>query len=157
MTTPQNPFDQNNSGADANNAYGQGNSTPYGGADNTYGQAGASSDNNPYGAAGAFPGGATSGYGDMGEKPSNNMVLAIIAGVLTLCTCCLPFGLLSLIPALKVDKLWAAGDAQGAREASAKAKQWSLIFIAVAIGLMILGVVLQLTGVIANPYLNGDI
>lgn len=56
------------------------------------------------------------------SKPDNNMVWAI------LCTlfCCLPFGIVAIINAAKVDDLFRSGDYEGAVDASSKAKKYSL-------------------------------
>lgn len=56
------------------------------------------------------------------DKPDNYLVWAILATVL----CCLPFGVVSIVNASKVDSLWAAGAENDARQASADAKQWAI-------------------------------
>ena len=57
------------------------------------------------------------------QKPDNNLVWAILATVL----CCLPFGIVSILKASKVDTLWAQGDQNGAVQAAADAKKWAII------------------------------
>ena len=57
-----------------------------------------------------------------GPPPPNNLVWAI----LTTLFCCLPFGIVSIVYAAQVNGKWAAGDAQGARESSDKAKKWAI-------------------------------
>ena len=57
------------------------------------------------------------------QKPDNNLVWAILATVL----CCMPFGIVAIIKASKVDTLWAQGDQEGAISAAAEAKKWSII------------------------------
>lgn len=72
----------------------------------------------PMGPAGGMPyGGAP-----MSPPPQNNLVLAILATVL----CCLPLGIVAIIKANSVDKLWAAGDFAGAQAAADEAKRWSM-------------------------------
>ena len=66
-------------------------------------------------------------------KVPNNMVLGIIATVISLIFCCLPHGAISLIFATQVDKKAAAGDVAGALDASKKARLAAMISIAVAI------------------------
>ncbi len=57
------------------------------------------------------------------SKPDNYLVWAILSTVL----CCLPFGIVSIVYAAKVDGLYASGDYSRAKEASDKAKQFALI------------------------------
>ena len=57
------------------------------------------------------------------QKPDNNLVWAILVTVL----CCLPFGIVSILKASKVDTLWAQGDQNGAVAAAAEAKKWAII------------------------------
>lgn len=60
-------------------------------------------------------------------KPNNYMVLA----VLTTIFCCLPFGILAIIYASKVNTLWAAGEYDAAYYNAGKAKLWSIVAAAV--------------------------
>ena len=56
-------------------------------------------------------------------KPDSNLVWAI----LTTLICCLPFGVVAIVKACKVDGLWASGQYQEAVNASNEAKKWSII------------------------------
>jgi hypothetical protein len=78
----------------------------------------------------------------------NNMVIAIIATVVSLIFCCLPHGLISLIYALQVNKKAAAGDAAGAAASAASAKTWGMISIILAVIWFVLAIILQLAGVL---------
>ena len=53
-----------------------------------------------------------------GQQPG----VAIVTTVL----CCLPLGIVAIIKANSVDKLWAAGDFAGAQAAADEAKRWSM-------------------------------
>lgn len=55
------------------------------------------------------------------QKPDSNMIWAIIS-----ISICLPFGILSLVEAIKVDSLYSDGDINGAFKASKNAKKWAL-------------------------------
>ena len=66
-------------------------------------------------------------------KVPNNLVLAIVASVVSFMFCCLPHGLLSLYFALQVDKRSLAGDTPGAANAAKQAKTFAWISIIVAI------------------------
>jgi Interferon-induced transmembrane protein len=56
------------------------------------------------------------------QAPNNNLVLAILVTVL----CCLPFGIVSIINAAKVNGLWAQGQYAAAQKASEDAKKWAI-------------------------------
>jgi len=64
-------------------------------------------------------------------KPDNNLILAIFT---TLC-CCLPFGIVAIIKAAKVDSLYIAKQYTAAQMAADEAKKWS--FIGIVIGLVV--------------------
>ena len=69
-------------------------------------------------------------------KPNNHLAWAILC---TLC-CCLPFGIVSIVYAAKVDGLYNAGDYAGAFNASNKASEfamWGTIigFICITLGI----------------------
>ncbi len=54
------------------------------------------------------------------DRPNNFLVWAILATIF----CCIPFGIVSIVHAAKVDRLWEAGDYVGAEKASRNAKIW---------------------------------
>lgn len=56
-------------------------------------------------------------------KPDNYLVWAILS---TIC-CCLPFGIVSIVYAAKVNGLWAGGQYAAAKQASDDAKKWAII------------------------------
>ena len=62
-------------------------------------------------------------------KPDNNMLWAILS---TVC-CCLPFGIVSIVYASKVDGLYRAGLYDEAQRASDEAKKWAIISAATSV------------------------
>ena len=54
------------------------------------------------------------------HKPDNFLTWAILSTIF----CCLPFGIVSIVYASKVDGLWHAGDYAGAQNAASKARTW---------------------------------
>lgn len=76
-----------------------------------------------------------------GAKIPNNMVLAIIASVVSLFGCCIPWGVISLIFAMQVDKKQAAGDIAGAEKSAKTAKMIAWITIVLAILCLIANIV----------------
>lgn len=60
-------------------------------------------------------------------RPANNLVISIIATALSVSACCIPIGLPALLKALKVNKLYDAGQYADAEEAAAGAKKWSIV------------------------------
>lgn len=85
-------------------------------------------------AAPQYPAG---GYGMPGQQyaqgpaPDNYLVWAILSTVF----CCIPFGIVSIVFAAKVNGLWAQGLQVEAKAASDKAKMWAII--AAATGLVV--------------------
>lgn len=75
--------------------------------------------------------------------PGSNLVWAILTTIF----CCLPFGIVAIVYAAKVDGLWAAGAYDAAYEASRKAKNWSIIAAAVGGLAIIVYVILICTGI----------
>lgn len=57
------------------------------------------------------------------QRPANYMVWA----VLTTIFCCLPFGIVSIVKANNVNKLFDRGDYAGALQASSSAKTWAVV------------------------------
>ena len=68
------------------------------------------------------PGMPAYGGGAPQQPPSNNLVW----GILTTLLCCLPFGIVSIVYAAKVDSLWATGQYDAAFDNSRKAKNWAI-------------------------------
>jgi hypothetical protein len=78
------------------------------------------------------------------QKPDTYLVWAILATLF----CCLPFGIVSIINAAKVDSAWAQGQYQEAVARSQAAKKWAIIsaasvaviFVIYVIAMVVLGV-----------------
>lgn len=70
------------------------------------------------------------------QKPASYLVW----GILTTLFCCLPFGIVSIVFAAKVDGAFASGDYAGAQAASQNAKRWAIISAVVAVVSWIIGV-----------------
>lgn len=85
------------------------------------------------------PGGSYPSYGGGGgggTPPSNNLVW----GILTTLFCCLPFGIVSIVQAAKVDSLWNGGRHAEAQAAADSAKKWAII--AAVTGVVLIGLYL---------------
>jgi hypothetical protein len=95
----------------------------------------------PYGGGPGYTG--PGGYGSQHRppQPDSYMVWAILSTLF----CCLPFGIVSIINASKVDSLYAAGNYAGARVASESAKKWATwaagAGLIVLLGYILLGIV----------------
>ncbi|WP_299228772.1 CD225/dispanin family protein [uncultured Psychroserpens sp.] len=63
------------------------------------------------------------------QRPNSYLALAIISTIL----CCLPFGIVSIIYATKVNSLFEDGKYDEAEKASKNAKTWGLVSIGVAV------------------------
>ena|SRR6267143_1502066 len=84
------------------------------------------------------------------SKIPNNLVLAIVASVVSFLACCIPHGLISLIFALQVDKKSAAGDLEGAANSAKQAKMWAWISIIIAIAGFVIALVFGLFGAVLS-------
>lgn len=93
------------------------------------GQQGYNPNQGYYGGQGYNPQGYPYGPGQQGPPPSY-LAWAIIS---TLC-CCMPFGIVAIIYASKVNSLWLRGDVSGAQKASQRAQLWTIL--AIVIGLI---------------------
>jgi len=60
--------------------------------------------------------------GQATPPPPNHLVWAVLSTVF----CCLPFGVVSIVFAARVNSRWAAGDVAGARDAARKAQLWAI-------------------------------
>ena len=78
--------------------------------------------------------------GHSGSKPSNHLALAIVS----LLFCCLPFGLVAVVNAARVDKLWHSGNPTAAVAASVQAKTWAIASLTSVPALMVVFVLLAL-------------
>lgn len=83
----------------------------------------------PYGMPGPY------GAQPPGPPPDTNLVW----GILTTVMCCLPLGIVSIIKANEVNKLWYQGQYEAARKASSQAGKWAL-WSALSSVLIIVGV-----------------
>lgn len=57
------------------------------------------------------------------QKPDNYLVWAILSTLF----CCMPFGIVAIIKASKVDSLWGEGKHQEAVESANSAKKWTIV------------------------------
>jgi hypothetical protein len=60
--------------------------------------------------------------GGYAAPPDNYLVWAILSTML----CCLPLGIVSIVKSSSVNTLWAQGQYDAARQASADAKKWAM-------------------------------
>jgi hypothetical protein len=51
----------------------------------------------------------------------------LVESILVTLFCCLPFGIVGIVHASKVESLYSRGDYDGAADASAKAKKWTML------------------------------
>ncbi|MGH8050964.1 MAG: CD225/dispanin family protein [Arenimonas sp.] len=74
----------------------------------------------------------------------NHLALSISAAVLTLCFCCIPFGIVPVIFSTQVNSKLAAGDYSCAQSASNNAKLWSWICIGIALLVFVFSILVNL-------------
>ncbi|MEO6038484.1 MAG: CD225/dispanin family protein [Saprospiraceae bacterium] len=68
------------------------------------------------------------------QPPKNWLVESILV---TIC-CCLPFGIVGIVNASKVESKFYAGDIDGAERAAAEAKKWTVIGFWIGIAVIVL-------------------
>lgn len=83
------------------------------------------------------------------EKVSNHMIEAIFVTLF----CCLPFGIISIVYASKVNARLAIGDVEGAKAASRSANRWLLTGAGLAGALGLLYAALCALGVVSEEML----
>lgn len=90
------------------------------------------------------------------EPPAENIPNYLVQSILVTLFCCLPLGIVSIIFAAQVNTKVAAGDIEGARESSEKAKKfaiWALIAgVAVIVIYGVFGALGIASGVAENGY-----
>jgi hypothetical protein len=88
-----------------------------------------------------------------GQPPKSYLILAILVTIF----CCLPFGIVGIVYANKVEDRFYAGDLEGALRASSTAKMWTLIGFLCGLGAVILYIALYaaLGAAIFSQYSGG--
>ncbi|QSH42577.1 CD225/dispanin family protein [Lentisphaerota bacterium] len=76
-----------------------------------------------------------------GAPPPTYLVWAILLTIF----CCLPFGIPAIVYASQVNSKWAAGNFDGARESSRKAKFWFLLGLCIGLIINLTILILQFT------------
>jgi len=72
----------------------------------------------------------------------------LVESILATLFCCLPFGIVGIVNASKVETRFYAGDIKGAQRASADAKKWTIVSFWLAIGLVAIYFILIILGII---------
>lgn len=90
------------------------------------------------------PGGAAAG--PAGAPPPNYLIPAILATLF----CCLPGGIVAIIFATQVNSKYAAGDIQGAMDASKKAKTFTMISAGIGLVIIVLYLILGVLGAVSS-------
>lgn len=65
----------------------------------------------------------------------------LVESILVTLFCCLPFGIVGIVNACKVDTLFSAGQIQAAQKASAQAKKWTIISFFVGIAVIVIYII----------------
>lgn len=83
---------------------------------------------------------------NMPPKPDNNMIWAVLCTVL----CCIPVGIYAIICANDVDKLYAAGNYEGACDRARAARTWSIVGAVASIVIIVFYFILLAAGVFTS-------
>lgn len=65
----------------------------------------------------------------------------MVWAILTTILCCLPFGIVAIVYASKVDNLWYSGFKDAAYDAANKARNWSIASAATALGVWVIYII----------------
>jgi len=85
------------------------------------------------------------------SPPPNYLVFAILVTIF----CCQILGIVSIIYAAMVNSKWAAGDSQGALNASRNAKLWAWISLGSSIIIGLIITLLSILGILVGFSLDG--
>lgn len=90
--------------------------------------------------------------------PSLNIVPKtwLVESILVTILCCLPFGIVGIINAAKVESRFYAGDLNGAQRASDEAKKWTKIGFIVSIITTSLYILLMILGLVGSIFNYGN-
>ncbi|MDR0754014.1 MAG: CD225/dispanin family protein [Prevotellaceae bacterium] len=77
----------------------------------------------------------------------------LLESILTTLLCCLPFGIVGIVNAAKVESRFYAGDIEGAERYSREAKKWTLVSFWIGLGVFVIYLILIVIGVI--PIIGG--
>jgi vacuolar-type H+-ATPase subunit I/STV1 len=84
------------------------------------------------------------------QTAPGNIPNYLVPAILVTLFCCLPAGVVSIIYSTQVNSKVAAGDVQGAMDASKTARMWMFVAIGLGVVSMILGFVFGIFGALAN-------
>jgi hypothetical protein len=90
------------------------------------------------------PGWQPGGYAGGGAEIPTYLWQSIVCTIL----CCLPFGVVGIVFASKVNALRAIGDIAGAQEASRKARMWTMISFGIGLTLLVIYIILIAAGAV---------
>lgn len=82
------------------------------------------------------------------QPPKTWLVESILATIF----CCLPFGIAGIVNAAKVESQFNAGNIEGAQKASADAKKWTLISVAIGVGGVLIYLLLMVAGFATSQF-----
>jgi hypothetical protein len=86
------------------------------------------------------------GAGPAGAPPPNYLIPAILVTLF----CCLPGGIVAIIFATQVNSKYAAGDVQGAMNASKNAKTWTMISGGIGVVIIIIYLIIGVLGAVSR-------
>lgn len=108
---------------------------------------------NPQGSQGFNPHGGQ-GFNPQGQgspnPPRQAVQSPLLWSILSAVCCCSPLGIVSIVYAVKVNKLLAAGAYKDAKEAAGKAKMWAWIALGVGAVLEVLSTVVYILLMMAS-------
>ncbi|MDR0961252.1 MAG: CD225/dispanin family protein [Mediterranea sp.] len=90
------------------------------------------------------------------QKPTETVPPSyLVVSILATLFCCLPFGIVGIVNAAKVESRFYAGDIEGAKRASANAKMWTWISVLCGLVIVVAYLILLAVGVTMSPNMSG--
>jgi ABC-type Fe3+ transport system permease subunit len=85
-----------------------------------------------------------------GQKPPKSW---LVESILVTIFCCLPFGIVGIVNASRVESRYYAGDIEGAMRASQEAGKWTKVAFWLGLVVVILYVILAVAGVATSLFM----
>lgn len=85
-----------------------------------------------------------------GQKPPKSW---LVESILVTIFCCLPFGIVGIVNASRVESRYYAGDIEGAMRASQEAGKWTKIAFWLGLVVVILYIILAVAGVATSLFM----
>ena len=92
------------------------------------------------------------GYQNNGQKPEINYVPYLVLSIISTVCCCLPFGIVGIVYAAKINSSMAAGNYEEAKNAAKSAKIWIIASAVVGLIVEVIYIIFAFIGGVGGYY-----